>query len=127
MLAQEGKDFFPPVGRLLGTMGGAAGIEKSVPGSVVAVEFVGLSEPFQRRFGAVHLVGIGILIVIAEDAEQRRAQLLGQIARRTRPLAVELGFVVHDDIAAPTIDDSVEVRDAAPAQVGMATAGAEAD
>src|SRR3977135_4145916 len=122
MLAQESKDFSPPVGCLFGTMGGAAGVEKSVPGAIVAVKFVGLSEPFQRGFGAVHLVGIGILIVIAEDAEQRRAQLLGQIDRRHGTLGVELGFVVHDDIAAPTIYHRIEVGDPATAQEGMATA-----
>src|SRR5712672_3205499 len=103
MLAQEDKDLFPPVCRLLGAIGGAAGIEKSVSGAVVAVEFVGLSEPFQRRLGAVHLVGIGILIVVAEQAEQRWAQLVGQIDRRHRPLGIELGFVVDDDIAAPAV------------------------
>src|SRR6266550_4405665 len=58
--------------------------------AVVTVKLVGLAELLEHGFGAVHLVTVWILIVIAEQPEQRTAQLGGEIDGRDRPLGVEL-------------------------------------
>src|SRR6185312_4083634 len=107
MLAEEGVGLGPAVIRLLGPIGGALGGEEAVAGAVIAMELVALAELLQHRLGLVDLVGRGVLVVVAEDAEQRTAQLLGEVDRRHRPLVAELlriARILDDDAAAPAID-----------------------
>jgi hypothetical protein len=91
-------------------------------GAVVAVELVRLAELLEHRFGAVDLVAVGILVVVAEQAEQRTAQLVGEVDGRDRTLGVELLGVVDDDVAAPAIDRGVDARQAAGDEIGVAAA-----
>src|SRR6516164_5964469 len=103
MLAEEREHLVPTVERLLRAIGRPRSVEKGVAGAVVAVEFVSLAEFFEHGFGAVDLVAVGIFVVVAEQAEQRTAQLRREIDGRDRALGVELLGVVDDDVAAPAI------------------------
>ena len=96
-------------------------------GAVVAVEFVILAEPLEHRLGAVDLIGGRILVVVAENAEQRTGHFLGEIDRRDRALAVEILRIVDDDVAAPAIDGGIDARQRAGGEIGVAAAGAESD
>ena len=71
MLVEEGEHLLPAVGGLFGAVGDARGVEEGVAGAVVAVELVVLAELLQHRLGAVDLIGVRVLVVVAEDAEQR--------------------------------------------------------
>src|SRR4051794_33471823 len=104
------KHLAPAVGGLVRPVGGARGIEEGVAGAVVAVKLVVLAELLEHLFGAVDVIAVGVLIVVAENAEQRRGYLLGQIDGRNRLLGVEQLLVVDHDIAAPAIDDRIETR-----------------
>src|SRR5262249_62044606 len=108
MLAEEGEDFVPAVERLLWAVGGAGGVEKSVAGTVVTVELIVLAEFLEHGFGAVYLIAVGVLVVVAEQAEQRTQQLGRQVDGRDRPLGIELLRVVDDDVAAPAVDRRVD-------------------
>ena len=66
-------------------------------------------------------------IVIAENAEQWSGHFLREIDRRHRAFGVEILRIVDDDIAAPTVDGGVNVRQRAGGEVAVAAAGAEAD
>src|SRR5665213_3442577 len=125
MLVEEGEGLGPAVGGLLGTVGDAGGVEEGMPGAVVAVEGVILAELFQHGFGAVDLIGVGVLVVVAEHAQDRTLDVGSEIDRRDRTLGVERLWIVHDDVAAPAIHQRVEVRRAAAAQERMASPGAE--
>src|SRR3954468_14104399 len=107
MLLEEGIGLVPAVDGLLDPVAGSLGGKEAVAGAVIAVELVSLAELLQNRFGAIDMVGRGVLVLVAEQAEQRAAQILGEIDRRHRPLvALLLGIVrvVDDDIATPAID-----------------------
>src|SRR5215510_13014098 len=117
MLLQERKDLAPSIGGLLGPIGGARGVEEGVAGAVVAVELVGLAELLQHRLRAIDLIRGGVLVDVAEYAEKRAAQLLGEVDRRDRTFGVELRLVVDNDVAAPAIDDGVELGNAAADQI----------
>jgi hypothetical protein len=127
MTVEECKHLVPPVERLLRAIGRPRGVEKCVAGAVVAVELVVLAELFEHGFGAVHLVAVGIFIIVAEQAEQRAAQLRREIDGRDRPLGVELLGVVDDDVAAPAIHGRVDAVERAGGEIGVAPARAEAD
>src|SRR2546429_5756406 len=117
MFAEERKHLVPAVERLLGAVGGTRGVEKSMAGAVVAVEFVILAELLEHGFGAVHLVAVGVFIVVAEQAEQRTAQLGRQIDGRDWPLGIELLGVIDDDVAAPAIDRRVDALERAGGEI----------
>ena len=53
MLMEEREDLVPAVERLLGAIGGARGVEKSVAGAVVAVKLVALAELPEQRFTSI--------------------------------------------------------------------------
>src|SRR5262249_45849705 len=125
MLAEERKHLVPAVERLLGAIGGARGVEKRVPGAVVAVELLRLAELLERGFGAVHLVGVGIFILVAEQAEQRTAQFGGEIDGCDRPLSVELLRVVDDDVAPPAIHRRIDAVERTSGEIGMSAARPE--
>src|SRR5258705_6353929 len=130
MLAEEGVGLVPAIDRLLDAVAGPLGGEEAVAGAVIAMELVSLAELLQYRLGAVDMVGRGVLVVIAEQAQQRTAQLVGEVDRRHRPLGAELlGIlrIVDDDIAAPAIDRGVDIGQRAGGEIGVAAARAEAD
>src|ERR1700730_2645472 len=127
MFAQEGEDLGPAVGGLFGPKRGAFGVEERMAGVGIAMELVILAEPPQYRLGTVDLLWCGVLIVIAEQAEQRSAQIFCEIDGRYRPLDVELALVIDDHIAAPAIDDRIDMVDPAGAEIGVPAARAEAD
>src|SRR6516225_6103939 len=99
MLAEEREHLAPAVERLLRPISDAGGIEERMAGTVVAVKLVLLAELFQHRLGAIDLIAVGILIVVAEEAEQRATQLLGEINGCNRPLGIELALVIDDHVA----------------------------
>src|SRR5262245_8188214 len=96
-------------------------------GTVVAVKLVVFAELLEHGFGAVHLVTVWILIIIAEQAEQRTAQLGSEMDGRDGSLGVELLGIVHDDIAAPAIHGRIDPVERAGGKIGMSPARAEAD
>ena len=93
-------------------------------GAVIAVELIGLAKAFEYRLGAVDLVGVGVLIVIAEHAKKGAAQSLGEINGCHRPIGIELTLVVHNDIATPAIDGGVDRVELTGAQICVTTARA---
>src|SRR5260370_7459974 len=101
MFAEEGEYLVPTVERLLRAIGRPRGVEEGVAGAVVAVEFVSLAELLEHGFGAVHLVAVGVFVVVAEQAEQRTAQLRREIDGRDRPLRVELLRLLDDSVPPP--------------------------
>src|SRR5262245_59853669 len=127
MLRQESEYLAPAVGGLLGAVRNACRVEKGMAGAVVAMEFVALAELLEQFLGAVDVVAVRVLVVIAEDAEQGRGELLGVVDRRDRLLVVELLLVIDDDIAAPAIDHGVEARHQTAGEIGLPSARAEAD
>src|SRR5215468_4613316 len=127
MFAEEGEHLVPTVGRLLRAIGRTRGVEKGVAGAVVAVELVSLAELLEHGLGAIDLVAVGIFVVVAEQAEQRAAQLCREIDGRDRALGVELLGVVDDDVAAPAVDRRVDAVERAGGEIGVAPARAEAD
>src|SRR5262249_32264837 len=127
ILVEEGENLRPAIRRLLGPVSGAGGVEERVARAVVAGEFAILDDLLQHRFGAVDLVTVRIFVIVAEQAEQRNAELVGKIDRRHRALGVERLGIVDHDVAAPAIDAGLEVAGLARDQEGMASAGAEAD
>jgi len=67
MLAQKGKDLGPAVGRLFGAITCAHGVEEGVAGAVIAVELTGFAEALEHGLGAIDLILVGVLVVIAEQ------------------------------------------------------------
>src|SRR5229473_8707417 len=86
LLVKKCKDLAPAVERLLRPISRTHGVEEGVAGTVVAVKLVRLAELLEQRLGAVDLVAIGVFVVVAEQAEQRAAQLFREIDGRNRPL-----------------------------------------
>src|ERR1700730_8860155 len=95
--------------------------------AVVAVEFVVLAEFLEHRFGAVHLIGGRVVIIVAENSQQRTAHFFSQIDRRNRALAVQVLGIVDNDITAPAIDRGIDTRERAGSEIGMPATGAEPD
>ena len=62
-------------------------VEEAVAGAVVTVELVRLAGVFELGLVLVDLRGRGVLVLVAEAAEQRRGEPRGQCDRRDRPLA----------------------------------------
>src|ERR1700733_3237817 len=109
VLAVEGEDLLPAVVGGLGAVGRAVDREERVAGAVVAVELVGLAVGLQ---GLLELVDLGrrrVLVVVAEQAEQRAGQgrglvddrdhrgPLARLAGDERAVAVHRGVEVEAD------------------------------
>src|ERR1700749_172054 len=77
--AEPGEDLLPAVDGGFGTVGGAVHREERGAGAFVGVELGGLALCLQLRFELVDLLGRGVLVVRAEQAEQRAGQVLGQV------------------------------------------------
>src|ERR687887_591612 len=75
MFVEERKHLVPAVERLLRAIGRARGIEKGMAGAVVAVKLVSLAQLLEHGLGAVHLVTVWILIVIAEQPSRGQRSL----------------------------------------------------
>src|SRR6202008_550457 len=104
----EGENLFPAVFRLLRAIARARDGEEAMGGAVVAVEFVILACFLQARFGLVDILGRGIFVVVAVNAEQRGGDLLRELDRRDRPLRW-IVLVVGKLVAAPAVDDGVDI------------------
>src|SRR4051812_12089575 len=100
MLAEEGEQLAPAVHRLLGPVDWPVPIEEAVAGAVIAMEFVGLAVLLQLGLVLVYLLGARRPVVIAEQADQRAAEILRHLDRRDRRLGVEL-LRPHHHAAAP--------------------------
>jgi hypothetical protein len=85
MLAQKGEDLGPPIGRLFRAIARPQGVEEGVTRPIIPVELIGLAGALQYRLGAVDLILVRVLVVIAEQAEERTAQSIGEVDRRRRP------------------------------------------
>src|SRR3954468_18055719 len=83
------KHLAPAVGGLVRAIRRARGVEEGMAGAVVAVKLVVLAELLEHLFGAVDVIAVGVLVVVAENAEQWRRHLFGQIDGRNRLLGVE--------------------------------------
>src|SRR5277367_2157161 len=100
ILAEEGPDLAPGIHALLGPIQRPVPIEEAVPGAVVAMEVVVLAVLLELGLMLVHLLRARRAVVVAEDAEQRAAQVLRHVDRRDGRLRVEL-LRAHHDAATP--------------------------
>src|SRR3974377_2043306 len=90
MSFEEREDLLPALQHRLGHESASLVIEKSVADAVVAWELVSLAELLQHRLGTVDLIGSGIGVVVAEQADQRNREIPGEVDRRHRPLVLQL-------------------------------------
>lgn len=98
-----------------------------MPSAIVPVEFVPLAEAFELSLSAIHLVSVRVLIIVAEQSKKRATETVCEINWRDRALGVEQILIVHNDIAAPAIDDSIYRIQAASTQVGVPASRAKPD
>src|SRR6201996_7496612 len=126
MLAVEREHLAPAVHGLLGPVERPVPIEEAVAGAVIAMELVVLAVLLQLGLVLVDLLGARRAVVIAEQAEQRAAEILGHVDRRGRRLVVEL-FLAHHHTPAPQLDAGVNVLFLAGVDEGMTAAGAGAE
>src|SRR5689334_2831781 len=73
--SEEGEHLAPTVHRLVGPVERPVPVEDAVAGPVVAVEFVSLAVPLELGLVPVHLLGARRAVVVAEDTEQRAAEV----------------------------------------------------
>src|SRR5262249_30740726 len=76
---EKRKDLLPAIQRLFGPVGVAPRVKEGVPGAIVAIELVIFAKAFEHSLGPVHLIGGRIGVVVAENAQQRTIQVLGEI------------------------------------------------
>jgi hypothetical protein len=97
-----------------------------VAGTIVAVELVGLAVPLELDLVLVHLFRARCAILVAEQAEQRAAEILSHVDRRNGRLGIEL-LLAHDHAATPQVGASIDVLPLASIDEGVpaARAGAE--
>src|SRR5450631_4281537 len=79
MLAEEGEHLAPAIHRRLGPVERPVPIPDAVAGAVVAVEFVGLAVFLELGLVLVDLLGTRRAVVIAEQADDRAAEVLGHV------------------------------------------------
>src|SRR6516165_3849914 len=77
--AEPGEDLLPAVDRVFCAVGGADHREERMPGTLVGVELIRLALRLQFLFELRDLVGRGVLVIRAEQAEQRAGQVLGEV------------------------------------------------
>src|SRR5580704_11790418 len=90
LLAKEAEDLRPAIHCRLGPVHRGEVVEEAVPRAVVAVEFVRLGVPLQLRLVQVYLLGRRMLVVVAEDPEERRGETGGVVDRRHRALVGQI-------------------------------------
>src|ERR1700687_944693 len=86
MLAEEGPYLVPAIHRLLGPIQRPVPTEEGMAGAIVAVELIVLAVLLEFGLVLVHLLGARCAVVVAEQAEQRAAEVLRHIDRRDRRL-----------------------------------------
>ena len=82
MAREKRKDFLPAIQCLFGPVGVAPRVEEGMPGAMVAIEFVVFAKTFEHGLGSIHLIRGRVGVVVAENAEQRAVQLLGEVDGR---------------------------------------------
>src|SRR6266851_6354382 len=123
--AVEVPDLLPAVHGCIRPVRGPVHGEEGVPGAGVAVELVRLPGLGEDLVQFANLVRRGAGVVVAEQAEQRAGQVLGEMHYRA-------GLERHarrrraDDERAVTVDRRVQGQ-AARREEGLAAAGAVAD
>src|ERR1700676_1004902 len=95
MLAEESEYLAPAVHGRLGPVQRPVPVPDSVAGAVVAVELVRLAMLLELGLVLVDLLGARRAVVVAEDADQRAAEVLGHVDRRDRRLGIELLLAHH--------------------------------
>ncbi len=91
------------------------------------MKLVRLAEFLEHLLGAVDVITVGVLVVVAEDADQRCGQLVGEVNGRDRPLGVEQLGVADHHVAAPAVHHRIDASHAAAREIGMAPTRAEPD
>jgi hypothetical protein len=81
---------------------------------------------FELFLVLVHLLRRGALVVVAEQADERRREVLRVIDRRHRLLRSEFLFGLHDS-AAPALHDGIEAFQATAREKSVASARASAE
>src|SRR5215475_7478017 len=114
MAAVEVPDLLPPVGRCLRAVRGPVYREEGMPGARVDVELVLLPGLGQRLVQLGDLVRRGVLVIRAEEAEQRAGQVLAQVHDRADLERHALGRRA-DNERAVTVDGGIQ-RQAAGGQ-----------
>src|SRR3977135_2940271 len=97
---EEGEHLAPASHRLLGPVERPVPIEEAMAGAVVAVELVRLAVLLELGLGLVHLLRARRAILVAEQAEQRAAEVLRYVDRRDGRLGIEL-LLAHHHAATP--------------------------
>src|ERR1700676_1773065 len=108
MLAEKGKHLAPAIHRLLHPVERTVPIPDAMAGAVVAVELVRLAVFLEFGLVLVDLLGARRAVVIAEDADQRAAKVLGHVDRCDRRLGIEL-LLAHHHATAPELGAGVDV------------------
>jgi hypothetical protein len=101
VLREEGVDALPPVLSGRDAVGGAVDGEEGVARVVVAVELVVLAVGLQPLLQLVDLVGRGVGVLVAEQAQQRGAQLGGALGERLDLQREPLGRSPDDERSLP--------------------------
>jgi hypothetical protein len=92
-----------------------------VSGPFIAVEHVFLVVGAQDLFELVDVFSSWIVIVVAEDAEQRSIEMCDQIGG-SAGLCWREGILRGHDVPAPTVDDAIDsVAQSARGQIGVTT------
>src|SRR5262245_61794558 len=120
VLLIESEDTLPTIRCLLGAVTGAVDREEAVAGAIVAMELVGLSGLLQPLLRPVHLALVGVGVFVAEDAEDWAGDAIGEVDGRRGPGRRELGGVVDDDAATPTVHGRVDTAQATGGEVDLA-------
>src|SRR5258706_8971977 len=107
VLPEEREHLLPPLHGPLHAVHPPVVIEEAVTRAVEAVELVGLAMLLELGLVLIDLLRRRRLVLVAEEAEERRREILREIDRRDRQVAREL-VGGHDDPAAPAVDRRVE-------------------
>src|SRR5258708_6772435 len=126
MLAEESPYLVPAIHRLLGPIERPVPIEEAVAGTVVAVELVIFAVLLEVDLVLVHLLGARRAIVVAEQAEERAAEVLCHVDRCDGRLRVQL-LLAHHHAATPLFDAGIDVLLLAGIDEGVPAAGTGTD
>src|SRR5256885_12769846 len=108
MLAEKREHLAPAIHGLLGPVEWPVPIQDAMAGAVVAVELVHLAVLLEFGLVLVHLLGARRAVIVAEDADQRAAEVLCHLDRRDRRLGIEL-LLAHHHAATPEFGAGVDV------------------
>src|SRR5687768_5015369 len=126
VLAEERPDLAPAVHCLLGPIERPMPVEETVAGAVVAVELIILAVLLELGLVLVHLLRARGAILVAENAEQRAAEVLRHVDRRDGSLRVQL-LLAHHDAATPLLDAGIDVVPLAGIDESVPAAGTGTD